>query len=161
MLSAWTPLSPQTKAKFSLIYFIYTCIFQLTFLRILTLKCSVFSVSNFFLAIVPEGWPYFDLLFAISILYGSNPIGQLMLKLFVEMWFFRKFQKFCSVQKNRKAHIFRKFQSISGNFDHTESHLCVCVLFVCSIYKENYSLTRETILNLVRFELILCILIYW
>ena len=42
-----------------------------------------------------------------------------------EMWLFRKF---CPVQKHRKAHFFRKFQSISGNFDHTESHLWLLIV---------------------------------
>ena len=35
----------------------------------------------------------------------------------------------CTHTKNRKAHSFRKFQSISGNFDHTES--CICMLVKC------------------------------
>ena len=38
---------------------------------------------------------------------------------------FLVFRKFYPAQKKRKAHSFRKFQSISGNFDHTESHLWV------------------------------------
>ena len=43
------------------------------------------------------------------------------------MWCFRKFQKFCPPQKKKEPHFFRKFQSISDNCDHTDSHLCIIV----------------------------------
>ena len=37
---------------------------------------------------------------------------------------FLVFRKFCPAHRNGKVSSFRKFPSISGNFDHTESHLC-------------------------------------
>ena len=50
--------------------------------------------------------------------------------LYAEMWFFRKFPdfrkfwKFSPVRKKSKHIFIRKYQSISGNVDQTESHLC-------------------------------------
>ena len=44
------------------------------------------------------------------------------------------FRTFCPALKNRKAHFLRKFQSISGNFDDTESHFWYWQCYICIVH---------------------------